>query len=121
MQTVWRRGCCHCGEMSGSSRAALICHAARKRGGVRRLAPSPVVPPGKAALGSSSHPRPPTSNVDGRVRAWDATRAAPDQSGKRIRAAHPRLGRLLLATDTPQHEVAFRRGETVKTAVSDDI
>jgi hypothetical protein len=41
---------------------------------------------------------------------------------KRIRAAHPRLGRLLLAlTDAPQHEVAFRRGEAAEKAVADDI
>ncbi len=41
---------------------------------------------------------------------------------QRTRAAHPRLGGLLLAlTDGPQHEVAFHRGEVAERTVADVI
>ena len=41
---------------------------------------------------------------------------------QRIRAAHPRLGSLLVAlTDGPQHELAFHRGEVAERTVADVI
>ena len=41
---------------------------------------------------------------------------------QRTRAAHPRLGGLLLAlTDGPQHELAFHRGEVAERTVADVI